>query len=94
NRALKDYHPSSIRGALESPRMKDEWLQVVIDKHPKAEIQQAAQRVLAERQALSSPTLSDNLEPENHTANKGGFYSPEHEEELATIADDDDYGRD
>ncbi|MBR2251031.1 MAG: hypothetical protein IJ881_01125, partial [Neisseriaceae bacterium] len=34
NRALKDYHPSSIRGALESPRMKDEWLQVVIDKHP------------------------------------------------------------
>ena len=73
NRALKDYHPSSIRGALESPRMKDEWLQVVIDKHPKAEIKQAAQRVLEQRQGnqpleqssgFSSPTVSGSSNPQ------------------------------
>ncbi|MBQ9724328.1 MAG: hypothetical protein IJV56_03170, partial [Neisseriaceae bacterium] len=73
NRALKDYHPSSIRGALESPRMKDEWLQVVIDKHPNAEIQQAAQRVLEQRQGnqpleqssgFSSPTVSGSSNPQ------------------------------
>ncbi|MBP3221246.1 MAG: hypothetical protein J6M43_04300 [Neisseriaceae bacterium] len=73
NRALKDYHPSSIRGALESPRMKDEWLQVVIDKHPKAEIQQAAQRVLEQRQGNLSqkPTAANGgvslSTPQQHT---------------------------
>ena len=93
NKALKSPFKIHQLAAIHSPRMKDEWLKSVGEKHNNPEVVAAAHKVLAERQALSSPTLSDNLEPENHTANKGGFSLPEHEEEPATVADDD-YGRD
>ena len=94
NNALKSPLKTHQLAALHSPQMKDEWLKSVAEKHSNPEVIAAAHKVLAERQALSSPTLSDNIEPENHTANKGGFSSPEHEEELATVVDDDGYERD
>ncbi|MBP5789157.1 MAG: hypothetical protein J6W29_02875, partial [Neisseriaceae bacterium] len=94
NKALKSSFKEDQLAAIHSPRMKDEWLKSVGEKHNNPEVVAAAHKVLAERQALSSLTLSDNLEPENHTANKGGFSLPEHEEEPATVADDDGYERD
>ena len=91
NKALKSPFKTHQLAAIHSPRMKDEWLKGVVEKHSNPEVVAAAHKVLAERQALSS---SDNLEPEKHTANKGGLFLPEHEEEPATVADDDGYERD
>ena len=82
NKALKSPFKEHQLAAIHSPRMKDEWLKSVGEKHNNPEVVAAVQAVLGERQA------------KNYTADKGGFFSPSKEEEPATVADDDGYERD
>ena len=89
NKALKSSFKENQLAAIHSPQMKDKWLKSLIEKHNNPEVVAAAQKVLAER--FGTPETEPIVEI---TAEKGGFSSPEKEEELATVADDDGYERD
>lgn len=102
NKALKSSSKTHQLAAIKSPVMRGEWLSQIAD-NPKAtkEVRQAAKSEMAERYAESKPQWQAEKQSLKQTADKGGFSSPvvsekqEKEEELATIADDDDdYGRD
>ncbi|MBR2252042.1 MAG: hypothetical protein IJ881_06530, partial [Neisseriaceae bacterium] len=87
NKALKSSFKEDRLGAIKSPVMRGEWLQSIA-ANPKAteEIRQAAKNEMAERYGTPETMVEQPTE-------KIGVSSPEHEEELATVADDD-YERD
>ena len=88
NKALRSSFKEDQLAAIKSPVMRGEWLSQIAD-NPKAtkELRQAAKSEMTERYGTPEPTVEQATE-------KIGVSSPEHEEELVTIADDDDYGRD
>ena len=88
NKALKSSSKDIRLDAIKSPVMRGEWLQSIA-ANPKAteEIRQAAKNEMAERYGTPETTVEQPTE-------KIGVSSPEHEEELATVADDDGYERD
>ncbi|MBQ9725101.1 MAG: hypothetical protein IJV56_07165, partial [Neisseriaceae bacterium] len=87
NKALRSSFKEDQLAAIKSPVMRGEWLQSIA-ANPKAldEIRQAAKNEMAERYGTAEPTVEQATETI-------GVSSPEHEEELATVADDD-YERD
>ena len=88
NKALKSSFKEHRLAAIKSPVMRGEWLaKLSTSQQAPEELRHAAKNEMAERYGTPEPTVEQ-------TAEKSGFSSPEHEEELATVAADDGYERD
>ena len=98
-KALQDKDFALRKLAINSPQMKPEWLQKVIDKHRCPDTVKEAQKVLQNRQSLSGSLNDRNGGLETHptqaTAQQGGFSLSEDRqaENTSTQEVDDDVER-